>query len=202
MYHTIFLDERISLLPTELNQITSAESVQEMLLTKLKEKHEGKCNANGFVKPGSVAILARSMGVAENGRFTGNLLYDCKIKCEILYPTAGSVFTASILKVNKMGAYAHFEDAIRVLLPRDLHIGSTEFDNLHEGDVVKIRLERSRFQTNDPFIMAVGLLVPSGADAATASRRVATNAVVSNNTNLPPLSDTDATTSLNVRNNE
>ena len=185
MYHTIFLDERISLLPTELNQITSAESVREMLLTKLKEKHEGKCNANGFLKPGSVAILARSMGVAENGRFTGNLLYDCKIKCEILYPTAGSVFAASILKVNKMGAYAHFEDAIRVLLPRDLHVGSLEFDDLHEGDVVKIRLERSRFQTNDPFIMAVGLLVPSGSASASSAS-----------------SASAAPVSVNVRNNE
>lgn len=169
MYHTIFLDERISLTPTELNNIHNVEGVSEMLLTKLKEKHEGKCNANGYVKPGSIAILGRSMGIAENGRFTGNLLYDCKIQCDVLYPVGGAEFDAFVIKVNKMGAYAHYDEAIRILLPRDLHIGSGEFDTINEGDVVRVRLERSRFQANDPFILAVGTLVTGGAGAPTAA---------------------------------
>ena len=99
------------------------------------------------------------MGVAENGRFTGNLLYDCKIKCEVFYPVGGLEMTAVVIKVNKMGAYVHFDEAIRILLPRDLHIGNVDFDSIEEGKNVLIRLERSRFQANDPYIMGVGLLV-------------------------------------------
>jgi DNA-directed RNA polymerase subunit E'/Rpb7 len=163
MYHTVFLDERVALTPNELNNVHSVEGISEMLLTKLKEKHEGKCNANGYVKPGSVTILGRSMGVAENGRFTGNILYDCKIKCDVLYPVGDAEFDAYVIKVNKMGAYAHYDEAIRILLPRDLHIGNAEFDEISEGDVIRVSLVRSRFQANDPFIMAVGTHV--GTDA-------------------------------------
>jgi DNA-directed RNA polymerase subunit E'/Rpb7 len=158
MYTTVYLDERVAITPAEFNDIRASEELLQKLHTKLRERYEGKCNANGFVRPGSIEILAKSMGIAENGRFTGNILYDCRFKCEILYPIAGTVYNAIVIKVNKMGAYAVFDDAIRLLLPRDLHIGNTAFDAIAEGDSVQVRLERSRFQTNDTFIMAVGVL--------------------------------------------
>jgi len=159
MYNTVYLDERVALTPVEVGNARSVEDYLEMLTKKLKEKHEGKCNANGYVKPGSLTILARSMGVAENGRFTGNIVYDCKFKCEVFYPVGESQMDAIVIKVNKMGAYVHFDEAIRILLPRDLHVGNVEFDSIEEGRTVPIRLERSRFQINDPYIMGVGVLV-------------------------------------------
>ncbi len=152
----MYVDERVALSPSEMNLVTDAESIKSILETKLRETHEGKCNANGFVRPGSLKLLARSMGAAENGRFTGNLIFDCKISCEILYPTAGSVLKARVIKVNRMGAYAIFDDAIRILMPRDLHIGVDAFDKIQEGNTLHVIIDRSRFQTNDPFIMAVG----------------------------------------------
>lgn len=159
MYNSVYLDERVALTPVEIGSISSAESITEMLTKKLKEKHEAKCNANGYMKPGSVSILARSMGVAENGRFTGNLLYDCKIKGDVFYPVGGAEIEAAVIKVNKMGAYVHYDEAIRILLPRDLHVGNIEFDSIEEGKNVRVRLERSRFQANDPYIMGVGVLL-------------------------------------------
>jgi DNA-directed RNA polymerase subunit E'/Rpb7 len=156
MYNTVYLDERVALTPSE---ISAADSVNEMLTKKLKEKHEGKCNANGYVKPESLSILGRSMGAAENGRFTGNWLYDCKVKCDVFYPIGGAELEAVVIKVNKMGAYVTYDEAIRILLPRDLHIGNVEFDSIEEGKTVRVRLERSRFQTNDPYIMGVGVLL-------------------------------------------
>ena len=159
MYNTVYLDERVALTPSEIGSISSADSVIEMLTKKLQEKHEGKCNANGYVKPSSLAILGRSMGAAENGRFTGNLLYDCKVKCDVFYPVGGAEMEAIVIKVNKMGAYVTYDEAIRILLPRDLHVGNVEFDSIEEGKPVRVRLERSRFQINDPYIMGVGVLV-------------------------------------------
>lgn len=179
MFHTVYLDERISVSPTELNMVRTADAIKDILTTKLREKHEGKCNANGHIRPGSVELLARSMGLAENGQFTGHLLYDIKYKCSVLYPTAGTVIQALVIKVNKMGAYAVFEEAVRVLLPRDTHLGNTAFDNIKEGTNISVRLERSRFQTNDPFIMAIGAFVED-------STEVDTPALATNN-GPPPL---------------
>ena len=158
MYHTIYLDERVSMNASELNGIRSTDNIRDILLTKLKEKHEGKCNANGYVRPGSLQMLARSMGVAQNGKFTGDIMYDCKTKCEVLFPTADSIIEVHVIKTNKMGAYAVFEEAIRVLLPRDLHVGNSSFDEIAEDDTVRVRIKRTRFDTNSPFIMAVGVL--------------------------------------------
>jgi hypothetical protein len=161
MFHTVYLDERVSLTPKELNAIEpgkAANAINDILQNKLREKYEERCNANGFVKKGSIELLGRSMGVAENGRFTGNVIYDCKYKCEILYPTAGSEFEALVLGVNKMGVYAVYEDAIRILLPRELHVGNLVFDKIELGQKHRVKIDRSRFQTNDSFIMAVGRL--------------------------------------------
>jgi hypothetical protein len=166
LFQTMYVDERVALTPSEMNIITDQASMKTILETKLREIHEGKCNANGFVQPGSLKLLARSMGAAENGRFTGNLIFDCKLSCTILYPTAGTEVKAKVIKVNRMGAYAIFEDAIRILLPRDLHIGNDAFDKIKEGDSVQVVIDRSRFQTNDAFIMAVGRLVGQEAIAA------------------------------------
>ncbi len=163
MFHTIYLDERVALSPSDLNDIKTPDGIKDLLLMRLQKKHEAKCNANGYVRPGSIELLGRSMGVAENGRFTGNLLYDCKFKCEVLYPTAGTITEALVIKVNKMGAYAVFEEAIRILLPRDLHIGNMAFDSIKEGSTIRVRIERTRFGANDGYIMAVGTLAGSGA---------------------------------------
>lgn len=159
MFTTIYLDERIAILPSEFNSIRSEDGVRDILLTKLREKHEGKCNANGYVKPNSIELIARSMGQAENGRFTGNLMYDCKIKCQVLFPVAGTILEGMVLKIVKMGAYVVNEEAIRILLPRDIHLDDPNFDNIQQGATVKVRIERSRFQANDLFIMAIGRLV-------------------------------------------
>lgn len=159
MYQTVYLDERIAITPNELNIIRHPDEIKTVIETKLKEIHEGKCNANGYIRPGSIKLIGRSMGVAENGKFTGNLVFDCKFSCEIMFPTADMELDVMIVKVNKMGAYGVFEEAIRVLLPRDLHLGSEVFDSLQESKTVRIRLIRSRFQSKDTFIMAVGKLL-------------------------------------------
>lgn len=159
MYHTIYLDERVALTPSEMNLVQKPDDVKDVLVTKLKERHESKCNSNGYVRPNSIDLVARSAGAAENGRYTGNFVYDCKMKCEVLYPKGGMVMNVLVIKVTKMGVYAVFEEAIRILIPRDIHIGSTEFDAIKEGDMIMVRLERSEIKTNAPFIMAVGKLV-------------------------------------------
>ena len=159
MFHTIYLDERVTLTPADLNEITTSDGIKELLVQRLQQKHEGKCNANGYVRPGSIELLGRSMGTAENGKFTGNMVYDCKFKCDVLYPTGGTITDALVIKVNKMGAYAVYEEAIRILLPRDLHVSNVDFDNIKEGDTVRTQIERTRFAANDTYIMAVGKLV-------------------------------------------
>jgi DNA-directed RNA polymerase subunit E'/Rpb7 len=161
MFHSMYIDERVFITPSENNAIRSVDGYNHLLLDKLKDKHEGKCNANGYIRPGSIELLARSAPIAENGKFTGNYTYDCRFKCDILYPTAGNAMEAYVIKKNKMGVYAVYKEAIRILLPRESHLGNQDFDQIKLGDTIRIKIVSSRFQTNDPYISAVGTLVPS-----------------------------------------
>jgi len=165
------MDERIELSAKDFGGLTSADGLKDALVTKLK-RNEGKCNANGYVKPGTVQLIARSMGTAENGKFTGNWIFDCKFSCDVLRPIAfdakdpssvkEAVLTVKIIDVNDMGAYGSFEEAIRVLLPRDLHAGNPAFNALKKGGTTRVRMDKHRFQTNDDYIMAVGTLYEEG----------------------------------------
>ena len=159
MYHTIYSDERVALTPEELNDVHSRDDINGKLLQKLVDLHSSKCNANGYVKPNSIELVARSAGAAENGRFTGNFVYDCKMKCDVLYPKGGMVMNVQVIKVTKMGLYAVFEEAIRFLIPRDIHIGNKRFDSIREGEVIKVRLERSEIKANGEYITAIGKIV-------------------------------------------
>ena len=170
LYEQHAFEARLALTPTEWGT-ESAASLQGMLQAKLQRLHEGRCNAVGYVRPGSVLLMHRSVGAAEHGRFTGNFVFVVRATAEVLRPEPGKRLPVRIVRVNRMGAYAVFEEALRVLLPREMHeMHDIQVDELREGDVVMVRLLRSRFQTNDAFILAVGMLDEGGAAAAAAAR--------------------------------
>jgi hypothetical protein len=56
-----------------------------------------------------------------------------------------------------MGIYAEYENAIRIMVPRDIHLGDEEFDQLKVGERIRVEIQKSRFQLKDPFIVSVGV---------------------------------------------
>ena len=160
LFKPVFIDQRVALSPTELS--TASENIDAFLVNKIRQDLEGQCCSHGYVKPRSTQILARSMGQAEHGRFTGDFLYQCKVRVLCLLPEADQIVEARILKMNKLGGYAlivdegRLHEAMRILLPRQLHLGNLAFDALTVGQGVRIRLLRSRFQNKDAFIQSVG----------------------------------------------
>jgi hypothetical protein len=161
IYKPVYLDQRVSLSPSEFRE--AAADIDAHLVKKLRGNLEGMCCTHGYVRPGSTQILARSMGQAEHCRFTADFMFQCKVKVMCIMPEAGQIIDAQVLKVNKLGAYAlvvddgRVQEAMRILVPRDLHAGNTAFDAIVPEQMVRIRLLRSRFQANDAFIQAVGL---------------------------------------------
>ena len=161
LFQPVFLDQRIDLSPVEFRE--AAGDITGYLLEKMRKRMEGRCTTHGYVRNDSMQILARSMGQAEHGRFTGSFLYYCKIRMDCFLPHAEQIVEGRILKMNKLGAYALLTEngddleAMRILLPRDLHLGNAAFDSLTVGSLVRMRLLRSRFQANDAFIQSVAI---------------------------------------------
>ena len=155
MQHIAIFEEQVSLTPRDMqNEIVSIDAV---LLAKLQQKLEGKCSKNGFVLKVLPDSLSRSMGVLEKGRFTGSISFHLQAEGAVLNPPDGIVIEGEVIRKNKMGIYVSYEDAVRVIVPRDLHIGNEEFDAVQVGEIVKVEIKKSRFQVNDPYILSVGV---------------------------------------------
>jgi hypothetical protein len=161
IFKPVYIDQRVTLAPTEYEKATA--DIDAFLVSKIRKELEDQCCSHGWVRPGSTQILARSMGQAEHGRFTGDFLFQCKVKVSCLLPYADQILTCRVGTMNKLGAYALVvddgkqSDAIRILVPRDLHVGNAEFDDLQVGQGIRVRVLRSRFQKGDAFISAVGM---------------------------------------------
>ena len=95
--------------------------------------------------------------MVDSGRFSGDWAFLVKAKGSVLNPPEGSLVEVEVLKSNKMGVYAVYENAIRLMVPRDLHLGDEEFDALKVGDRIKVEIQKSRFQLRDQFIVSVGV---------------------------------------------
>ena len=150
-----FFQEKVYLSPGDLSQ--EIESIDSILLDKLKQRLEQKCSPHGFVLPGTLELLTRSAGQVDSGKFSGDWAFLVKAKGRVLYPPEGTSVEVEILKTNKMGIYAIYENAIRIMVPRDLHLGNEEFSQLKVGETVRVEIQKSRFQLRDPFIVSVAV---------------------------------------------
>jgi DNA-directed RNA polymerase subunit E'/Rpb7 len=164
MDHTAVFEEQVPLTPKDLrNEIQNIDSLLEQ---KLQAKLEGRCSRHGYVLPGSLQILSRSMGMVEKGRFTGSILFHVQAEGQVLNPPDGLVVEGEVIRKNKMGIYVNYQDAIRIIVPRDLNIGNDEFESVAVGETVKVEIKKSRFQVNDEYILSVGLYKGRGKASA------------------------------------
>lgn len=152
-------EEKIPLTPGDLSK--SKIDIEKLLTQKLAAKLEAKCSLHGYVVPGSLRLLSRSVGYVENGRFTGDIVYHTQCEGQVIYPPDGTRLECEVERKNKMGMFVKYKNAIQIILPRDLHIGddplSVEFNEVQPGELVQVEIKKSRFQVNDPYILSVGL---------------------------------------------
>lgn len=153
-----FFEKKLSLSPSDLNELKST-SLQDILHKKARESMESKCSEQGFVLPGTIEMMSRSMGYFESARFTGDINYHVKLKGSVIYPIDGVQLTGTVIRKNQMGLYINYKDAIRIQIPRDLHIGNIDYDSVHVGDRVNIELKRSKFAIHDTYILSSGVFL-------------------------------------------
>jgi hypothetical protein len=156
MESTAFFEKKLSLTPSDFNKVKSMP-VDVILLQKAKDSMEKKCSEQGFVLPGTIEMLSRSMGYFEAARFTGDAIYYVKLQGTVIYPVDGIRVKGEVIRKNKMGLYVDYKQAIRIQVPRDLHIGMIEYENVKIGDIIEVELKRSKFAINDTYILASGI---------------------------------------------
>jgi len=158
MEQSVLFEQKIALTPKDMNRM-GKETIDSLLLAQLRQNLEGKCSQHGFVIQNSLEIISRSMGQLEHGRYTGNIVFHIQVQGKVYNPANGTRIRGKIDKKNKMGLYIIYNDAVRILVPRDLHIGNERFDSLEPGQEIEIEIRKSRFQIQDLFILSIGVLM-------------------------------------------
>lgn len=166
-------EEKVAMTPRDL--ANQKINIPALILSKLAEKMEAKCSLHGWVIPGSTKVLSRSLGYLEKGRFTGDVVFHVQAQATVINPPSGAHMTGVVTGNNMMGMYVTVKerktevdkktkqttmvdvDAVKIILPRDLHIGDEAFSKVEIGDTVQVEIKKSRFQVNDKFILSVGV---------------------------------------------
>ncbi len=169
MEQDAILEEKVSLSAKDMTG--EILSFDDILLRKMRKQLEGKCTKHGFLIPGSLKLLSRSYGYMEKGTFTADSLYYMKAQGRVYNPPNGTVVEGVVMRKSKAGLYIIIENAVHVMVVRDLHIGNREFDAVELGDTIRVEIKKSRFQINDPHILSIGqflTVVSSGSAPALA----------------------------------
>lgn len=144
-----------SISPKEMNN-----NINENLRNKIKAEVEGKCIREGYVKPGSVEIVNKSMGTMMMNHFNGTILYNVTYKCEVCDPKEGMIIECKVFNINKMGIVAYgANNALNILAAKQHHMEDENFSNIQENDIIHVKVIGVRKEYQDSQISIIGKLV-------------------------------------------
>lgn len=132
------------------------KNIRGSLLAQLATQIEGKCGIEGYVQPKSSIILEHSLGNVD--MLHSGITYRVKFHADICYPHIGQVFKCPVSFRSKIGVHAELKP-IKILLPRDLHIGNADFESIVDGDEIVFQVMGAEFKQNDENIFVLGKLI-------------------------------------------
>ena len=131
------------------------QNMQASILGQLKMNYEGKCSSEGFVQRNSITVAKYSLGRSDYTN--GGVNYDVQFQADVCFPHAGQIFKAPVTTRSKIGIHAE-TPPIKILIPRDLHIGNEDFENVKEGDQIEFEVVGTTFKQQDRDIIVLGKL--------------------------------------------
>ena len=158
LYANALLTTRIIIHITEVGQNT-----KQNLEAALIDRIANKCVEEGFIRPKSIRIQSFTAGIVRSENVEFHVVY----QCQVARPVEGQVLEATVKTITKAGIHAQCIDMddnipVTVFIARDHHPNSQEFSHVKEGDQIYACVIGTRFELNDPYIVAIASLVNNG----------------------------------------
>jgi len=166
LYKNVILEEYIYLKATDLNN-----KIDDIILLKLRKKIEGKCIKIGYVMPGSVKIIVRSLGIINNANFDGITTYKVQYTADVCNPSIGQIIQCQIGNIDKSQIICYIDtddlqfsatpekSPLEIYLFKHHHLGNTEFAGLQKGDIVNVKIGGSKWEYKDKQIISIAQYV-------------------------------------------
>lgn len=143
-----------------LSIVEVGKNVMPNLEKAISSKTEGKCIAEGFIRPNSVKVLTYS-----SGNINGDIIeFQTVFECMICHPVEGMLIECDTKTITKAGIHAEVVDRdgtvpVTVFVARDHHFNDKYFNNVKENMKITTRVIGIRYELNDPYICVIGKLV-------------------------------------------
>lgn len=147
----------IQLNPGEYNN-----SIDDILLEKLKSKVEGKCDSFGYIKPDSAQIIKRSIGMLAQSDFRGLAEYRIVYSVDVCNPVEGMIVRCIVRNINKMGLFCELAEEspspLSLILAKQHHLRNDKFELVKINDIISVEVVGIKFNYNDTNISCIGKL--------------------------------------------
>jgi DNA-directed RNA polymerase subunit E'/Rpb7 len=160
VYVRSLLTMKVSLKITEIGR-----QVKQNLERKIVKQTEGKCIPQGFIRPNSVRIVSYSSGNVSGDSVEFATVYECLV----CHPVENMIVDCTTKTITKAGIHAEVitdENVIplTIFVARDHNYTNRDFDRIKENMNIKVRILGIRYELNDPYICAIGMLVNPNAE--------------------------------------
>jgi DNA-directed RNA polymerase subunit E'/Rpb7 len=158
VYIKSLLTSKVPLSITEVGK-----NIKQNLEAKIVKNNEGKCIAEGFVKPMSIKILTYSSGNVAGDKVIFTVVFECMIS----HPVEGMIIEADVKTITKAGIHAQVEDEhgnvpITIFVARDHHHMDANYNSIKENSKINIKVIGIRYELNDPYICVIAKLNEQG----------------------------------------
>ena len=133
-------------------------NIRDVLEKHLAHEYEGKCNAEGYVRPRSTQLLAHSSGdLTDNGAVSFEVVYEYQA-CN---PVEGMLISCVVQTITQAGLQAHIvpePSPVTVFVSRDHHYSNARFSKIKAGDEIVVRVIGQHFELNDTTVSIIAEL--------------------------------------------
>jgi DNA-directed RNA polymerase subunit E'/Rpb7 len=155
VYVKTMLHQKIALKITEIGK-----NVKQNLEKQVVARNEGRCIAQGYIKPNSVAIQSYSCGKVREQKVEFDVIFECLL----CHPVKDMMLECKVKDVTLAGIHAIVKDAdsdnepITVFLAKDHHHGNRTFAEIKEDQTIVVRVIGVRYELNDPVITVLAVI--------------------------------------------
>ena len=135
------------------------KDVADVITKEIKERIEGKCIRDGYIKENSCRVITYTSGIIDGDKIEMNVL----LECEVCNPVEDMIIKNCIVQnISKGGIRAQLNTKKKspfiIFIHRDHEYDNEKFTFVKENDIIKVKVIGTRFELNDPFISIVASL--------------------------------------------
>ena len=173
VYVRSLLSMKVVLKITEIGR-----QVKQNLERKIIQQTEGKCIPQGFIRPNSVRVVSYSSGNIQSENIEFTTVYECLV----CHPVENMHIECTARTITKAGIHAEVVTdnnvvPLTVFIARDHNYTNRDFDKIKENAKIQVKILGIRYELNDPYICAIGMLVEPDANRTQKRPRPNTNPI-------------------------